>query len=106
MKSTVVKPTNPSFSFIQVNRFTEKPKYQLSPNIEQVEPIKNDEYAPKDQVCWLKLKVIWIHEKEKDNKMFLMDLGYYKLKEFVDIIVEEGAKVSKIRAEIIEKKKR
>ena len=104
----VVKPTNPSFSFSQANRFTEKPKYQPSPNIEQVEPFKNGEYAPKDQVSWLKTQSYMGTGKRKgqENVSYGPGPGYYKLKGFADIIVEEGAKVSKIRAEIIEKKKR
>ncbi len=46
-------------------------------------------------------------KRKGTRKCFLWSgLVYYKLKGFADIIIEEGAKVSKIRAEIIEKKKR
>ena len=45
----IIKPTNPSFSFSQANRFIEKKsQYQPSVNIEQIELFKNGEFAPKD----------------------------------------------------------
>lgn len=45
----IIKPTNPSFSFSQANRFIEKKsQYQPSINIEQIELFKNSEFAPKD----------------------------------------------------------
>ena len=104
----VVKTTNPSFSFSQANRFIEKPKYQPSPNVEQIIPFKNGEFAPKDQVSWLKTQSYMGTGKRKtqENTSYHPGPGYVKLKGFADIIVEQGAKISQVRAEIIERKKK
>ena len=50
----VVKFNSPSFSFSQANRFTYKPKYKASPNVEPIIPFQNGEFAPKDQVSFLR----------------------------------------------------
>ena len=104
----VVKFNSPSFSFSQANRFTYKPKYKASPNVEPIIPFQNGEFAPKDQVSFLRKENYMGTGKKKgvQNVSYGPGPGYYKLKGFADIIVEEGAKISQVRAQIIERKKK
>ena len=103
-----VKFNSPSFSFSQANRFVYKPQYKATPNVEQVIPFQNGEFFPKEHVSFLKKENYMGTGKKKgvQNVSYGPGPGYYKLKGFADVIVEEGAKVSKVRAEIIERKKK
>ena len=103
-----VKNNSPSFSFSQSNRFVYKNKYQEKPNSELILPFENGIFSPSDKVSFMVSQNYMGTGKKKNlvNPSFGPGPGYYKLKGFADVIVEEGMKISKVREEIIQKKKR
>ena len=103
-----VKNNSPSFSFSQSNRFVYKNKYQEKPNSEIILPFENGIFSPNDKVSFMVSQNYMGTGKKKNlvNPSFGPGPGYYKLKGFADVIVEEGMKISKVREEIIQKKKR
>ncbi len=102
-----VKHNSPSFSFSQSNRFVYKNKYQEKPNSDIILPFENGIFSPNDKVSFINSQNYMGTGKKKAiiNPTFGPGPGYYKLKGFADIIFEEGMKISKVRDEIIQKKK-
>ena len=103
-----VKSNSPSFSFGQSNRFVYKNKYQEKPNSELILPFENGIFSPSDKVSFMNSQNYMGTGKKNNivNPTFGPGPGYYKLKGFADIIFEEGMKISKVRDEIIQKKRR
>ena len=105
-----VRPHTPGFFFSKADRFFVKPLYSEKPNAEKYIPFKDGKFKPDDHVSFSNTGFMGTAGKFefKNNKAKVQEFpgpGQYKIKGFADVIVEEGKKISDVRAKIIKEKK-
>lgn len=105
-----VRPHTPGFFFSKADRFFVKPLYSEKPNAEKYIPFKDGKFKPDDHVSFSNGAYMgnagkFEFKNDKAKKQFFPGPGQYKIKGFADVIVEEGKKISDVRAKIIREKK-
>ena len=106
-----VRPHTPGFFFSKADRFYVKPLYSEKPNAEKYIPFKDGKFKPDDHVSFSNGNYMGTAGKidyKAMNKKKLQEFpgpGQYKIKGFAEVIVEEGKKISDVRAKIIKEKK-